>query len=197
MLAAQVVNRLPEITPALLDIAQLERTTDPTTATHDGFAADLRQLNVLPKFEGTGMSHVIPVNAGLNADPRSSQNYHIMDVHSTIRRGVDNGLWALEHITDYAPQLQLHEQIRAGRAIKRFASFAIVRATQLSPDLWRRGGGYSDSDGEGNFIAGRKESYEALRPLMTRKFRKAVDGAIDRHAYRAHGYSSGKASDRL
>jgi hypothetical protein len=197
MLAVQVVNRLPEFTPALLEIAQLERTTDPTTATREEFAADLRQLGVLPRFEGTGMSRVIPVNRGLNASPQRSQEYHIMDVHSAIRRGVDNGLWAMEHVTDYAPQLHVHEKVRAGRAIKRFAGLAIVRATQLSPDLWRRGGGYSNSDGEGRFIAAHRESYEALRPLMTWRFRRLVDGSIAEHAYRAHGYSSGTASERL
>ncbi len=197
MRATQVISALPEFTPALLDIAELTRTTDPTAVTKDHLAADLKQLSVLPRYEAAVMGYTKPDDRRLDPGAFHVRGHNIMDIHQGIRRGIDNGLWALEHITDYAAQLDLLEKIQAGRAIKQFAGFAILRATQLSSDLWRRSGGYLNSDGEGKFIAAHKESYTVLKPIMTKNTARLVDLALNRHAYRAHGYSSGTASERL
>ncbi|HEY5442129.1 MAG TPA: hypothetical protein VIJ68_01170 [Candidatus Saccharimonadales bacterium] len=190
MRANQVVDNLPEFTPALMDIAGVSRLSPRIGEGIEGFAEDLEGLGALPEFERTALGRVIPVHAGLNASPRGAANlgtnehgeaYGIMDVHAGIRSALVQGVHALQHLTGYGLELGGADTRRTGRAVKEFAGFAIIRATQVGHGGWRRSRGRSDFDGEGIYIAKNRASYETLRPLMTRDFRRLADHAIASH----------------
>lgn len=189
MRPSQVVNNLPRFTPALMDIAGSASLLPHLGYGIQGFSADLKNLGALPKFEHSPWSRVLPVNAGLNASPgdsanlgsdRNGQAYNIMSVHGQIRGALSQGIDAMEHLTGYGSELGVVNKIRAGRAIKKFAGFAVIRAIQVDFS-GSRNNGYSD-DGEGIYIAQHRDSYKTLRPLMSRKFRRLAKHAIAKHS---------------
>jgi hypothetical protein len=188
MRAVHAVERLPEFVPAFLEISELK---DPVAIRVLGhlhkpgeadFEDSLAKLRELPEFERTPESRVIPIDR-LNAAPRNFANYHIMDVHGAIRQSLSHGMGGMVEIGRSRDELDVLDKLRAGRAIKEFGGFAVIRATQLSQTGWRRGGGYSDSDGEGKYIATHYRSYEILRPFMSRTFRRLVEEAAVNHQW--------------
>jgi len=193
MRAPQLIENLPNFTPALGDIAGISSLSPNRGRGIDGFAGDLEGLSALPEFESSSWGRVIPVDRGLNAKPlswvdlgtdrRTGTAYTIMNVHGEIRNALGQGLDAMGHLAEYSSELGPKDRVRAGRAVKAFAGFAIVRATQVDFAGWRRGSGSPDFDGEGRYIARHANSYIALRPLMTKQFRRLADHAIDRHSH--------------